>query len=112
MFKKENRLVPGVKFTNSYSSALPQFILKTKTNGLAVNRFGIVVSKKIDKRAVGRNEIKRFFRTALINLYEKMNLGHDILLVIRQGILVRPKEENFLAIKGALDKAGILKIKN
>lgn len=110
MFKRENRLVPGVKFNNSRLASTPQFILKEKVNGLTVNRFGIVVSKKIDKRAVGRNKVKRFFRTELANLDKKMNAGHDILLIVKKEILSKTKEENQLAIKNALGKVGVLRI--
>lgn len=108
MFKKENRLVSGVRFNNSFSSALPQFVIKIKNNNLSVNRFGIVVSKKIDKTAVGRNIIKRFFRTTLMNLFEKMSSGHDILFIVKKDVLSKTNEENLLAIESSLSKAGIL----
>lgn len=110
MFKKENRLVPGIRFNNSYLANVPQFVLKEKKNELNLNRFGVVVSKKIDKRAVGRNNIKRFFRTTLLNLFEKMNVGHDILIIVKKGISSKTKEEIMLAIENALRKAGVIKI--
>lgn len=109
MFKKENRLAPGVKFNNSYSSALPQFALKVMGNNLPVNRFGIIVSKKIDKTAVGRNQVKRFFRTTLMSLFEKMSFGHDILFIVKKEVLSKAKEDNVLAIENSLSKAGVLK---
>ena len=112
MFKKENRLVPGIRFNDSRFIASPQFTLKEKKNGLNVNRFGIVVSKKIDKRAVGRNEIKRFIRTAIMNLDRKMNTGHDILIIVRKEILGKTKEENLLTIESSLEKAGAIRIKD
>lgn len=109
MFKKENRLVPGVRFNNSFFVALPQFTLKEKKNGLAVNRFGVVVSKKVDKGAVGRNEVKRFIRTILMGLGSSMGSGHDILVIVKKEILSRTREENFLAIQSALEKAGVIR---
>ncbi len=112
MFKRENRLVPGIRFSNSYLLTSPQFVLKERGNGLAINRFGIVVSKKIDKRAVVRNRIKRFFRTSLMNLGEKMNTGHDILLIVKKEILNKTKEENLLTLKSSLEKAGIIRMKD
>lgn len=108
MFKRENRLVPGVSFSGSHLIANPQFVIKEKKNGLTVNRFGIVVSKKVDKRAVGRNKVKRFIRTALLDLSEKMNAGHDILLIAKKEILNKTEEENLLAIKSSLDRLGII----
>jgi ribonuclease P protein component len=107
MFKRENRLVPGIRFTNSHSLTTPQFVLKERKNGLNINRFGIVVSKKIDKRAVGRNKIKRCFRSVFLNLEQKMNAGHDILLIIK-GIENKTKEENALAVEQTLEKAGVI----
>jgi len=109
MFKKENRLVSGVRFNNSYSVTSFQFVLKEKKNELTVNRFGIIVSKKIDKRAVGRNKIKRLLRTTLMKLYGKMNVGHDILFIVKKGILDKTKEENMIMVEKALEEAGIIK---
>jgi ribonuclease P protein component len=109
MFKRENRLTPKVKFNNSQSIANSQFILKNANNKLDVNRFGIVVSKKIDNRAVGRNKIKRLLRNALVNINKKMSTGHDILLIIRKGFLDKTKEENLLLIESSLEKAGLIK---
>ena len=109
MFKKENRLVRGVRFNNSYSFSVPQFVLKVRKNGLLLNRFGIVVSKKIDKRAVVRNKIKRIFRNALLNLNKNMILGHDILFIVKIGVLNKTKEEIQLSIKRTLEKAGLIK---
>lgn len=108
MFKKENRLVSGIKFTSASFSNIPQFVLKAKKNNLSVNRFGIIVSKKIDKRAVARNKIKRFFRNTLYRLNKKLALGHDILFIVKKGILEKEKKENQESIKKALKKEGIL----
>lgn len=109
MFKRENRLVPGIRFGNSYSFSVPQFVLKQKKNGLMLNRFGIIVSKKIDKRAVERNRIKRMFRTSLLDLNKNMMPGHDILFITRIGVLNKTKEENYSIIKSALEKAGLIR---
>lgn len=112
MFKRENRLVAGVKFNNSYNFSVPQFTLKSKSNGLSLNRFGIVVSKKIDKRAVGRNRIKRLFRSILVDLNKNMMPGHDILYIARIGILNKTKEEIQALIKNSLQKAKLIKMGN
>ena len=109
MFKRENRLVPGVRFGKSYLLTSSQFVLKERRNGLSVNRFGIVVSKKIDKRAVIRNKIKRIFREALSELNKNLVPGHDILLIAKKEVLAKTKEENTLAIKSALGNSGIFK---
>lgn len=99
MFKRENRLVRGA----------PEFILKVKENGLLINRFRIVVSKKIDKRAVVRNKIKRMFRSGMVELNKNMIVGHDILFIAKIGSLNKTKEEIGISIKNALEKAGLIK---
>jgi ribonuclease P protein component len=109
MFKRANRLVPGVKFNNSHLLTVPQFVLKEKENGLNVNRFGIIVSKKIDKRAVVRNKIKRLFREILSELNENIKPGHDILLIAKKKILDSSRRENTLSIKTFLEKTGFAK---
>ena len=109
MFKRENRLAPGVRFNNSHILTVAQFTLKNKENNSSLNRFGIVVSKKVDARAVIRNRVKRFFRTALMNMDKKIVAGHDILFVVRKEILSKTKEENLLAIENALEKNGLFK---
>jgi ribonuclease P protein component len=108
MFKKENRLVPGVKFNKASFTNVPQFILKEIKNNLEVNRFGVVVSKKIDKRAVIRNKVKRSFRNALYNLNEKIVSGHDILIIVKKGVLGKTEEENRVFLEDVLKKKGIL----
>ena len=109
MFKRKNRLTSGIRFSNSYSFSCPEFILKSKKNGLTLNRFGVIVSKKVDKRAVVRNKIKRIFRNILFNLNENMKLGHDILFIVRLGALNKRGAEINLAIKNAIEKAGLIK---
>jgi len=108
MFKRENRLVPGVRFSNSHTLIVPQFTLRDKENDLGLNRFSIVVSKKVDTKAVVRNKVKRFFRTVLIAMSEKMKTGHDILFVVKKEFLNKNNEENLLAIKNSLQKSGLL----
>ena len=112
MFKRENRLVLKISFNNSHPISSPQFILKEKKNGLLINRFGIVVSKKIDKRAVVRNKIKRIFRNALLGLSKNMMLGHDILFIVKKEALGKTGKEIQLSIKNALEKTGIIKMRN
>ena len=109
MFKRENRLVRGTRFNNSNSFSVPQFVLKERKNGLPLNRFGIVVSKKVDKRAVVRNRIKRLFRSTLENLNKNMESGHDILFIVKTAILDKMQKENQELIKQTIEKLGIIK---
>lgn len=76
---------------------------------MGINRYGIVVSKKVDKRAVIRNKIKRIFREALIELSKTMSSGHDILLITKKEVLDKTKEEVLILLKSALEKLAVVK---
>lgn len=62
------------------------FIAKKLSNNLSYSRFGVVISKKVDKRAVARNKIKRdiFKYISSENLYKKK--GTDILIIVYPAI--------------------------
>ena len=64
------------------------------------NRLGLIVAKKTDKRAVGRNRIKRLVRDSF--RHHKLPLaGLDIVFLARQGI----KELDNSTLYKRLDKA-------
>jgi ribonuclease P protein component len=68
MFKKHYRLNTSEfkeVFTFGKTSKNQLFILKSHKNQLTYSRFAVVVSKKIAKRAVERNYLKRKFIHAL-----------------------------------------------
>lgn len=109
MFKKENRLPLETNFFNSKTYSTPQFVFKIKKNEANVNRFGIVVSKKIDSKAVGRNKIKRLLRSSLIALNGKMSQGHDILLIVKNAAAKILKEENMNLFEKFFSKVGLIK---
>lgn len=108
MFKRKYRLPWGVRFNNSYTFSAPQFIVKIKENKLLLSRFGIVVSKKIDKRAVARNRIKRLIYSSLQELYNNIKPGYDMLFIARIKATESRRKDFDLAIKQALIKQGLL----
>lgn len=109
MLKRENRLPRGVIFYNSKFYSTPIFNLKIKENGLALNRFGIIVGKKIDKRATFRNKIKRILRSALVDLNKDMMKGYDILFIVKRGIIGKTNYEDSFQIKETLEEAKLIK---
>ncbi len=54
-------------------------------NNLPNSRFGFIVSKKIDKRAVVRNHLKRKVRSCVESQFLLGNKNKDVLFVIKQG---------------------------
>lgn len=108
MFKRQNRL-PGGRFYSSSFFSTPLFSLKVKDNRLDINRFGIVVSKKIDKRAVGRNKIKRMLREILVGLNSEITSGLDMLIIVKTDIINKTSEQCSFEIRKVLEKAKYLK---
>ncbi|MGB9743517.1 MAG: ribonuclease P protein component [Minisyncoccales bacterium] len=81
-----------------------QLILKTRNNQLNNHRFTVIVSKKISKKAVVRNKIKRqlmeLTRLKLNSLKNKPNQFKDNLLIALPGI----EKKEFAEKKKIIDK--------
>lgn len=83
MLKKSFRL-PKTGFRAEKVIRSKTFVLKTAINGESNSRFGFIVSKKIDKRAVVRNKIKRILRSCAEKNLKKIKPGFDFLLILKK----------------------------
>lgn len=54
-------------------------------NKAQITRVGVVVGKKVSKRAIDRNAVKRKAREAVHSLYEKSPRGYDIIIGVKKG---------------------------
>ena len=84
MFEKRLRF-PFKKGMPKTSVNSPQFLLKYGQNNLSHARFAVVVSKKIDKKATGRNKIKRRVVSLIKKVFEK-ELPFDFVFIVRKEI--------------------------
>lgn len=103
MLKRKFRL-PKERLKAKKSLSVTDFILKTSENDLGLSRFGFVVSKKIDKRAVTRNKAKRFFRSYIEQNLEKIKPGHDFLFILKK----IPEKKTLIQIDEIFTKEGYL----
>ena len=87
--KRKYRLTARIKKTFSRSFHSPLFALRIGENGLLYNRYGVVVSKKIDKRAVIRNSIKRMVRLCIQEIDNNLKKGYDMLFIVKKNILTQ-----------------------
>ena len=80
-------------------------------NDLKNTRVGLIISKKVSKKAVVRNKIKRRIYSLIRNKLSKIKTGFDVLIITRPEI----KEKNFFEINKILSKvlkrAGVIKNK-
>jgi ribonuclease P protein component len=77
-------------------------------NGQDYSRFGFVVGSKVDKRAVIRNQVKRWMREAVRIRFDQVKPGFDVVMVADK----RAKELDYEGITGLivrlLDKSRLL----
>lgn len=87
---------------NQQSQAVAVYFLGGKflENGLSKIRVGFVVSKKISKKAVIRNKIKRQLREIVRPKIKNFEQGVDLIIFTKPEILGK----NFLEIKKAVDE--------
>lgn len=86
MVPKTKRLPPGFKFSNAQSFHTAFFRIKRQKNYRNTFRVGFVISKKIDKRAVKRNRIRRILSSEIDSLYVKQLVGYDILCILTKPV--------------------------
>lgn len=97
MLKKENRLTKKKDFDEVYKKGrglkADSLFLKIFDNQGNPTKFGIVISKKVSKKAVTRNKIKRVIREIIKNIDFKE--GFKIIIIVYPSI----KEKGFNGIK-------------
>ena len=95
-------------FKNSKSFKNNLFIFKVAKNNLDISRFGFVVSKKVSKKAVVRNKIKRRLVDAIKGEIKKIKTGIDIILITLPGIEKKEFSEIKETVREVLNKAGLI----
>ncbi|MCF7907191.1 ribonuclease P protein component [Patescibacteria group bacterium] len=105
MLPPKNRLKKTRDFNRIYRYGYkffsPELILRwVKDNRKECSRWGIIVSRKVDKKAVIRNKIKRRLRAILRENINSWPLQKDIVLIARPQI----KELSFSELKKRLEQ--------
>jgi len=103
MLAKPYRLHASIKFPNPSFAQTPFFRILSQSNSLTHNRFGFVVSKKIDKRAVVRNRLKRVLREVASTLLVTGD-GKDVLFIVKKSFVTEKTEDMFFQVQEALKK--------
>lgn len=102
MLKKENRLKKKKDFENVFKNGKSVFskILGVKfvDNNLDKNRYGVLVGKKVSKKAVERNLVKRRIREIIRKDCLNITNNKDIIILTLPEIL----KSDYDAIKKAL----------
>lgn len=92
MLKKKFRLASFRKLDKASFSNSHFFTLKFSKSQEKGPRFAFVVSKKIDKRAVARNKIKRYLSGSIEKIINNISSG-DYILIAKKAILNKDQRE-------------------
>jgi ribonuclease P protein component len=103
MLKRENRLAKITHRADEKKYFSPLFNVRITDNKDNKARFGFVVAKRIDKRAVVRNRTKRVLRIAAEKLINIVN-GKDITIVAKKQLSFKEKEEVVKELGNILNK--------
>lgn len=107
MLKSENRL-KTVKLDSPRTLSAPQFILKISGNNVGVSRFAFIISKKIDKRAVARNSLRRKLSSSIEEIFDKIKTGNDFVFYPKSSALKQEREDLSKEIKNIFSKGNLL----
>jgi len=113
MLKKINRIRRDKEFDRVFKtghSFYGQVLgVKAVANDLGYNRFGIIISTKVSKKAVVRNKFRRQIRAIIrINL-DKLKPGHDVVLIIFPLILDKNYQELENIVKNGFKRLNLYK---
>lgn len=94
MLPKENRLRLKREFQKVFESGarlsyghFHALVYKRVSDVSEPSKFGIIVGKKVDKKAVNRNRIKRRQREALRNFINDFPTGYDVIIFPHRNVL-------------------------
>ncbi len=110
MLPKEHRLKKSSEFKTVYNlkksvanSLLILYVGKLKENNSIPTKAGFIVSKKISKRAVKRNKIKRQLRESFKKYLSQNNVAYEsIVLIARDSCLASSFEQIDSAVEHIL----------
>lgn len=111
MLKKINRLTKNKEFDYTFKKGRSSYDktvgIKAVENDLKINRFGILISVKVSKKAVIRNKIKRQIREVIRLEMDKLKSGYDCVIITLPGIISKEYGEIEQSIKGHFKKLGM-----
>lgn len=87
------------------------FVLHYIKNRKSANRLGVVVSKKVSKRAVKRNKIRRRIKNYLSQYDVNLKQGYDLIISAKPACLEKDYQEITKSIDHLFYKKGLLKKK-
>lgn len=112
MLAAPNRLTDGRTISRVFSrgryAAVGPFVIRAATHGEAPSRAVVVVSKKVSKKAVVRNRIRRRVAAQLATDWKTVVSGYDIVVSVREDIAEAKATDITEPLTAALTKLNLL----
>lgn len=112
MLPRERRLRQTRDINRVYSRGRfgggSQLSAKAMANGLSGSRAAVVVSKKISKKAVVRNRIRRRLASLLAETWQHIAPGYDIVITVREDLSQLPADDLKTQLSAALSRCGVV----
>lgn len=115
MLPKSHRLRKNKDFLVVYqrghrqdSADLSLRVYRPPVREMTPTRIGISISKKVSKRAVTRNRLKRQLKAACYQMLPQMLPGQDIVLIVRSTALQCSHQQFLQQLKQLFTKAEII----
>lgn len=105
---KKNHDIMRVYRRGAYGSGSGLLSVKAAPNGILHSRAVVVVSKKIDKRAVVRNRIRRRLNGRLAEIWTTVAGGYDIVISVHMDLSELPTQQLATSLNEALSRARVI----
>jgi len=97
MLKKENRLKKTKEIDLVFKKGRSEFSkilgFKYLKNNKGKNRFAIIIGKKVSKKAVERNKIKRKVKAIILKENSKLKSNYDCVFIVLPEIVKKSNKE-------------------
>tara|TARA_Y100000310_G_C20641722_1_gene794326 strand:- start:146 stop:496 length:351 start_codon:yes stop_codon:yes gene_type:complete len=104
-----NRLKRGKDFKGMFRAARSaregKLVVKVKRAAEKGPRFGVVVAKSVEKKAVARNRMRRLLTEAFQEEQKATPQPYDIVVVVQAGAVLNSKQDAREQLKRVLSKA-------
>ena len=91
----------------AYGAASGLLSLRARPNKAEISRIAVVVSKKVDKRAVARNRMRRRISGLLREAWGTLTPGYDIVISVHSDVSHLAAPQLREALTKALARAGV-----
>ena len=99
-------------YKNGKIASNQNFTLRFLKNGKNTNRLGVVISKKVSKKAVKRNKLRRQIKAYFAQISNNLKTGYDLLINVKPTCLDLSYQKLTKSINYLLKKKGLIKKNN